>query len=479
MGIQVNDMILHSAGGRVPLSVLRRAAEIAMVYGNGNLRLGSRQEIILCAIPSSNRDRVRRDLGSLLLEHHPRRPNIVTTRAVCGRGDRTPWLSDGAFDSVLAQFASPPAFPVNLSDPRQCHLPLYTGQINFIGSPEPSFWRVSFHAKGQLRPVLLSAAVHSDGVAAATFVIQQAILRDNATNLPELQRNLEECLGSMLRDVDSDHRPPREENRPIVGFDRDGASEAYTLGIPVFGQPLPGQFLVDLCLAARKESIATAGVTPWQSLLIHGIPASASTVFERLLIQHRISLNTGAWNNVCIEGFLTPDAVREGRDLITALNDACPYSGSLSIGLTELSATVPDTPIVVRADSRTTRWPFRPQPRYTVYVRENFERFNLMLIPRASGVNVGGLIDAVLELVDYFGTGQRAAASPPVSAIGVRSGMLVHQCMECRTEYSEQFGDPLGGIDAGTPFAELPSDWNCPTCGAPQSKYITTRDFAA
>lgn len=479
MGIQANDMILHSAGGRIPLSVLRRAAEIAMVYGNGNLRLGSRQEIILCAIPSSNRDRVRRDMGSLLVEHHPRRPNIVTTRAVCGRADRTPWLSDGAFDSVLAQFVSPPALPVNLSDPRQGYLPLNTGQINFCGSPEPSFWRVSFHAKGLLRPVVLSTAVHSDGVAAATFVIQQAVLRDNATSLPELQRNLEECLGSLLRDVDLEHAPARDESRPIVGFERDGASDTYTLGLPVFDQPLPGQFLVDLCLAARKESIATAGLTPWQSVLLHGIPAALRINFERLLIQHRISLNTGAWDNVCIEGFLTSEAVREGRELIAALNDVCPHPGPLSIGLTELSATVPDTPIVVRADSQVTRWPFRPQPRYTVYVRENFDRFNPMLIPRASGLSARGLLDAVLDVVDRFGTGQSAAAPAPASTVGLRSGMLVHQCMECRTEYSEQYGDPLGGVDAGTPFTELPADWCCPTCGAPQSKYITTRGFAA
>jgi rubredoxin len=45
--------------------------------------------------------------------------------------------------------------------------------------------------------------------------------------------------------------------------------------------------------------------------------------------------------------------------------------------------------------------------------------------------------------------------------------------------YSEQYGDPLGGVDAGTPFVDLPASWTCPTYGAPQSKYITMRKRAA
>lgn len=479
MGTETSDMILQSAGGRIPFSVLRRAAELAMVHGNGTLRLGSRQELILCELPGSSRDRVRRELGSLLVEHHPRRPNIVTTRPVCGRADRTPWLSDGAYDSVLSQFVSPPAMAVNLSDPRQASLPLYTGQINFVASPEPAYWRVSFNAKGLLRPVHLSSAVHSDGVAAATFIIQQALLHDNGTDLPALQRALEECLGTLLRELPPVTPNAPEGLQPLSGFERDGNGDVFTLGIPAMTQSLRGQFLVDLCLAARKESIATAGITPWQSLLIHGIPATSRPDFERLLIQHRVSLNTGAWDNVCIDDFRTPDTTRAGRALIHALNDTHPYPGPLSMGLTELNAVVPDTPIVVRAEYQAGRWPFRPQPRYTIYVRERFERFNPMLIPCATGVGSRGLIDTVLDVVDRYGSGQATTLPVPSATLNHRAGLLLHECTECHTEYSEQYGDPLGGIDAGTPFAELPADWCCPTCGAAQSKYITTRGHAA
>lgn len=474
-------MILHTAGGRIPFSVLRHAAELTMVHGNGYIALGSRQELILGGIQSQSRDRVRRELGSLLVEHHPRRPNIVTTRPVAGRAGRTPWLSDGAYDSVLSQFMTAPAIPVNLSDPRQGVLPLHTGQVNFIASAEPGYWHMSFNARGQLRPIVLSTAVHGDGVPAAAFTVQHALLHDNALDLPELQRTLVECLGGLARELPPAAAARHDDVRPIEGFELDTGSDSYSLGIPALGHPLPGAFLVDLCLAARGESIATAGLTPWQSLLVHGIPTSARTDFERLLLRYRISVRTGAWDSVCLNDFHTPGAIKAGAALLAALNVNYPHPGVLRIGLTEHSGVIPDTPIVVRAVTPPARWPFRPTPRFNVYVRESFDRFNPMLIACATNAGAARMVDVVLDLVERYATGQAAGA--PVAAqsapVSLRGGTLIHQCVECHTEYSEQYGDPLGGIDTGTPFAELPADWTCPTCGAPQSKYITMREHAA
>ncbi|MBL7649766.1 MAG: rubredoxin [Candidatus Hydrogenedentes bacterium] len=478
---QASDMILHTAGGRIPLSVLRHAAELTMVHGNGTMALGSRQELILGGIQSSSRDRIRRELGGLLVEHHPRRPNIVTTRPMAGRAGRTPWLSDGAYDSVLSQFMTAPAIPVNLSDPRQDVLPLYTGQINFIASTEPGYWHVSFNARGQLRPIVLSTAVHADGVPAATFVVQSAILQDNALDLPELQRNLLENLGGVARELPQVAVAHHDEVRPIEGFEFDAKSESYSLGISALAQRFPCAFLADLCLVARSLGLATAGLTPWRSLLMHGIPASARADFERLLLRHRVSLHTGAWDSASFNDFHTPGTVKAGAELLRALNENFPHPGGLRIGLTEHSGVIPDTPIVVRAETPPARWPFRPEPRFNVFVRENFDRFNPMLIACVTGVAAGRMADAVLDLVERFGAGQAAtvAVATQASPVLLRGGALIHQCAECHTEYSEQYGDPLGGIDAGTPFAELPASWTCPTCGAPQGKYITTREHAA
>lgn len=43
--------------------------------------------------------------------------------------------------------------------------------------------------------------------------------------------------------------------------------------------------------------------------------------------------------------------------------------------------------------------------------------------------------------------------------------MEKYVCQVCGYVYDPADGDPDGGIAPGTPFAELPEDWECPSCG--------------
>lgn len=38
-------------------------------------------------------------------------------------------------------------------------------------------------------------------------------------------------------------------------------------------------------------------------------------------------------------------------------------------------------------------------------------------------------------------------------------------CRVCGYVYDPEQGDPMSGIDPGTPFEELPEGWTCPVCG--------------
>jgi len=43
--------------------------------------------------------------------------------------------------------------------------------------------------------------------------------------------------------------------------------------------------------------------------------------------------------------------------------------------------------------------------------------------------------------------------------------MQKYQCTACSYVYDPAEGDSQGGIEPGTPFADLPDDWVCPDCG--------------
>ncbi|XP_020402904.1 rubredoxin [Zea mays] len=47
----------------------------------------------------------------------------------------------------------------------------------------------------------------------------------------------------------------------------------------------------------------------------------------------------------------------------------------------------------------------------------------------------------------------------------------VHECRSCGYRYDQAAGDPSYPVPPGLPFAQLPDDWWCPTCGATQSSF--------
>jgi rubredoxin len=46
------------------------------------------------------------------------------------------------------------------------------------------------------------------------------------------------------------------------------------------------------------------------------------------------------------------------------------------------------------------------------------------------------------------------------------------ECGVCWSVYDPELGDPVWQVPPGTPFEHLPSHWSCPTCDAPQHKFL-------
>lgn len=49
--------------------------------------------------------------------------------------------------------------------------------------------------------------------------------------------------------------------------------------------------------------------------------------------------------------------------------------------------------------------------------------------------------------------------------------MKIWQCSVCGYLYDEAKGDPDHGIAPGTPWSEVPEDFECPECGVAKSSF--------
>jgi rubredoxin len=49
--------------------------------------------------------------------------------------------------------------------------------------------------------------------------------------------------------------------------------------------------------------------------------------------------------------------------------------------------------------------------------------------------------------------------------------MRKQECAVCGYVYDPELGDDSQGVPPGTPFANLPDDWVCPSCGAAKEMF--------
>lgn len=49
--------------------------------------------------------------------------------------------------------------------------------------------------------------------------------------------------------------------------------------------------------------------------------------------------------------------------------------------------------------------------------------------------------------------------------------MTKYRCIICGYIYDPVEGDPDGGIAPGTPFENIPDNWECPVCGVSKADF--------
>ncbi|MBI2630539.1 rubredoxin [Candidatus Pacearchaeota archaeon] len=54
--------------------------------------------------------------------------------------------------------------------------------------------------------------------------------------------------------------------------------------------------------------------------------------------------------------------------------------------------------------------------------------------------------------------------------------MSKYECIPCGYIYDPEIGDSDSGIAPGTPFADIPDDWECPVCGVKKEDFIKFKE---
>jgi len=137
MRTQLNRLIVK--GGVLSPGELQYICESVESLGVKTISFGSRQDIILPK-KINQEDLMQFDKLKIVEADETGVENIVSSYLCADIFPNTSWLTGDRYLYLLEQFSAKSKLKINLVDPKQRLVPLFTGNVNFIASEHEDYW---------------------------------------------------------------------------------------------------------------------------------------------------------------------------------------------------------------------------------------------------------------------------------------------------------------------------------------------------
>jgi rubredoxin len=469
---------VYSNGGFISPGELRKIAMIAQQFGAPCLQLGIRQEIrFVIEQDQIEPFKTRMQLLSLnysigLHESY----NIICSALIKDILKTKVWLTEGEYRDILESFDFQPRIAINIVDPEQHAIPLFTGVLNFVASSSENYWNVYFSLPQQNEQGWMPILIQSDKIASFSMFIQTCIQSQDKISLSELMEELYQLDTWNFKKVDGFPSIPDYHFFPVEGFHANG--NAQWLGIFNKSNEFSIALIDAICVEALESNIGTIYISPWDSFLFKNIASARIPFWEHLLglynvntghAAHELNWNMNEWNENSNEirsyvndYFRIKDKRTEG--LIIGVNND-PNDNFYSIKIVE--------------EPLFTLFGRSYFPMYHIRYKENFNPNNPVDKAFMDYVQKKNMPDFISYLIQEYYTKKKIQKTKTevkentVPAVLKRKEVFefVYQCNTCLTLYDPEFGDPDEGIVAGTSFDELPPNYCCSICSNPKKGF--------
>ncbi|MHA7057942.1 rubredoxin [Aquimarina sp. M1] len=459
-------------GGILSPSELQRIIVYAEDLGLETFHFGSRQDIIFPSIDPT---------GNALVEHpsfHPdlfapkTEQNISCSYVSIDIFNATVWLRGTTYLYVLEQFRYKPKLKINITDPQQQMVSLFSGDINFIASTNEDYWYL-FLKLPEWEEVFYPVLIFTWDIAKVAQQIEK--IYQKVKNVDELFQFLNESIDTNNRTIE---KPLSVSFKPFPyyeGMNKMGMNQ-YWLGLYWRNNNYDLKFLHALCEFCIEYRIGKICLTPWKSFVIKGIPKECKLALEKLLGQFGINVRHSAlelnWH--------LPVASQKALDLKKFLvksfdqNDISTYGMTFTISLQQRQKRYFTSVVIEENKTPEAIKDFVVRPTFNVLYAKNFDPNTRQYIVYAQDVDHMDLPTILLELTkSYFqnlGEGD-AESFAGVTADKEKTEIEVFQCQDCQTIYDPSVGDVVSNIPAGTEFDDLPTTYTCSLCEAASGNF--------
>lgn len=458
-------------GGVLSPGELKYICEVAESLGLDAISFGSRQDIIF---PDPvNKEKLKAfDKLQVVIPSEVRIENMVTSYVSADIFPSTSWLTGDRYLYIAEQFKHNLKLRVNITDPKQRLVPLFTGHINFIASEHEDYWYLYVRLPEWKKTVMYPALIYSWDLDKVELAIEN-ILKEEPETIETIFELVSDAVDSNNRTVDKPLEVPFYPFPYYEGMNRIG--DKYWLGLYWRNNRYDLAFLKAMCDLCAENKIGKISITPWKSFIVKGIPVQAKLQWEKFLgkfgINVRHSMLELNWhlpvNDI--------EALSLKKYLVTNFdqNDISTYG--LTFGVTNFSSNAYYfTSVVVEKNKQPEiLGDFIVRDTYNLLYAKNFDPNTREYILHVQDVDKVELPRLLMELSQlYFeqlGTEREEAINEDEKKEVVED--KVYQCKDCLTIYDEIYGDITQNIEVNTAFENLPETYKCSLCEAPKSSF--------
>ncbi|MGB5941869.1 MAG: rubredoxin [Leeuwenhoekiella sp.] len=457
-------------GGVLSPAELKAVVQQVSAMGLNSISLGSRQDILFKIPDDVSREPLDSDI---VIPGKEKSENIVSSYLASDIFQATPWLKADRYLYILEQFQFKPILKINITDPQQRLVPLFTGHLNFIASGHEDYWYLYIRLPEWDNTKMFPALIYSWDISKISKAIQ-GILKEEPETVEMIFELLIGNLDLNSRTVDKPLEIPFYPFPYYEGMNRIGDSH-YWLGLYWRNNSYDTQFLEEMCDLCATCRIGKISITPWKSLIIKGIPSEYKLVWEKFLgkfgINIRHSMLELNWHlPVC-----DAEALELKQYLVNNFDkkDISTYGLTFSITNCIRKAYYFTSIVIEKNKPLVVDEHVQLRSTYNLLYAKNFDPNTRKYIVHVQDVDHTQLTDLLIELsqmyFDRLGTTSEVEAKALKAVLKVDE--KVYQCPDCQTIYDAEFGDSDQGIDPGTLFEDLPENYVCSLCDTPKAQF--------
>jgi rubredoxin len=463
-------------GGILSPADMLKIMELSRQFGNKYVLFGSRQDIMFPAngIDESN---IRQSFHSINMDYELGSDqsiyqNIVSSYVSVHITDTTNWVKEDTYHFVIDNFDYRPKIKINIVDPVQGLVPVFTGELNFIASPEENYWYLYIRNRNTVE--CWPRLIFTQDIAKISRILEELILSLNSVTVDELFVFVQAKKRINYRPIQetlkfSDNIFPYYEGLNAL------LNNQYWLGLYWRNNRYDIDFMSAACRLCQETSIAKINIIPWKAFVIKGIKSSDRIRWEKLMgkfgINERHSSLELNWHLPVIDS----EALELKRFLVRELDQQDISTHGLTFTIKTHRDMFLFTAIVIERNKD-----IESSERYNVLYAKNFNPNNIVYHTYAHNVRKEVIPALLIELSKlYF-----RQLNPDREQIGSRTktpvinGLIFsYQCTNCLTIFDRRYGDPFAGIPPGIPFEDLPETYTCHVCDSPKKDFEPVQEY--